>query len=181
MAKTVGNDFSQVVPVMPGHEAFFAGLMQVAPGGLPDQAAGEALRRYVRDFLAACDLAQFRKSAGEPYSRIYLGRDGRTGWEAIMMCWERGSATTIHGHPVFAAYNFAAGSFNVELFELDDHAGLLPAGSVGAAAGDGFFAIGKPDTYDNHVHRITCLSDTGHSLHVYRGDARKGVVFPEVG
>ena len=28
--------------------------------------------------------------------------------------------------------------------------------------------------FNNHIHRITCLSDTAHSLHVYSDDALKG-------
>ena len=38
----------------------------------------------------------------------------------------------------------------------------------------GVYAIGKAGKYNNHIHRITCLSDTAHSLHVYSDDALKG-------
>lgn len=179
MKKTVGNDFTGAVSVNPGYGDFFAGIMDIAGGGRPEERTGETLRSYVQDFLASCDLGQFHKMPGEPYSRIYLGRDEATGWEAIMMCWEKGSATTIHGHPCFAAYNFAGGRFLIEMFDRDTDGSLRAAGAVEAAGGDGFFAIGRPGTFDNHIHRITCLSDTGHSLHVYCGDARKGVVFEE--
>lgn len=42
-----------------------------------------------------------------------------------------------------------------------------------------FFAVGAPGRFDNHIHRITCLSDTGHSLHVYSDDALRGEVYRE--
>ena len=38
----------------------------------------------------------------------------------------------------------------------------------------GLYAIGEAGKFDNHIHRITCLSDTAHSLHVYSDDALKG-------
>lgn len=180
MKKTVGNTFPHAERVESGHENFFAGILKIVGTRCPDERAGQAMRCYVRDYLCTCDLKQFRKQPGEPYSRFYLGRDGATGWEALMMCWEKGSATTIHGHPCFAAYNFASGRFRIELFDLDDAKGLQPTGVEEVVAGDGFFAIGRPGAFDNHIHRITCLSDVGHSLHVYCGDARKGVVFAGV-
>lgn len=179
MRTTIADDFSGTAVVGSGYADFFAGVIEVAGEGEPNERTGEALRCYVRDFLKTCDTTQFCKAPGEPYSRIYLGRDRATGWEAIMMCWGKGSATTIHGHPGFAAYNFADGLFRMELFEFDADNGLQATGSVDIADGEGFFAIGRPDTFDNHIHRITCLSDTGHSLHIYCGDALKGVVFAE--
>ena len=39
--------------------------------------------------------------------------------------------------------------------------------------------LGAPGRFDNHIHRITCLSDTGHSLHVYSDDALRGEVYRE--
>lgn len=177
MKRTVGNDFTRPVSIEPGYGDFFDGVMKITGSGFPNPATGEALRGYVRDFLKTCDTARFRKMPDEPYSRVYLGRDGDTGWEAIMMCWGKDSTTTIHGHPCFASYNFASGRFRIEMFDMDAENGLRDAGSVEVAKGDGFFAIGRPGTFDNHIHRITCLSDTGHSLHIYCGDARKGVVF----
>ena len=42
-----------------------------------------------------------------------------------------------------------------------------------------FFAVGAPGRFDNHIHRITCLSPTGHSLHVYSDDALRGEVYGE--
>lgn len=179
MKRTVIDDFAQAVSVEPGYEDFFAGLVEIANGGRPDAKSGEALRRYVYDFLGNCDLRRFHKKPDEPYTRIYLGRDEATGWEAIMMCWAKGSATSIHGHPAFAAYNFADGRFRVEFFKMDGEGYLTPSQTVETVGGDGFFAVGRPGRFDNHIHRITCLSGTGHSLHIYCGDARKGVVFDE--
>jgi hypothetical protein len=42
---------------------------------------------------------------------------------------------------------------------------------------EGFAAIGHPGRFDNHIHRITCLSATAHSLHVYSDDALRGMTF----
>ena len=38
----------------------------------------------------------------------------------------------------------------------------------------GLYAIGEAGKFNNHIHRITCLSDMAHSLHVYSDDALKG-------
>ena len=54
-----------------------------------------------------------------------------------------------------------------------------PVQSAEVEAPCAFFAIGKPGCFDNHIHRITCLSPTGHSLHVYSDDALRGKVYGE--
>ncbi len=160
-----------------GYECFFAGLVDMVSGRRIDNGLGGDLRSYVQGFLSCCDLSGFCDFSDDGYRRVHLGRHGASGWEAIMMCWKRGNATTVHGHPQFAAYNFASGHFRIEVFRLNRDGLLEPADTFDAQGGQGFFAVGNDGAYDNHIHRITCLSDTGHSLHVYSDDARKGVVY----
>ena len=96
------------------------------------------------------------------------------------MSWKRGNTTTIHGHPQFAAYNFADGIFRLEIFEKVSETSARKIKAVEIDRPGGFFALGDSEGFDNHILRITCLSDTGHSLHVYSDDALKGRVYEEV-
>ena len=52
--------------------------------------------------------------------------------------------------------------------------------SVVVEAPLGFYAVGAEGSFENHIHRITCLSSTGHSLHVYSDDALRGTVYREI-
>ena len=66
-----------------------------------------------------------------------------------------------------------------ETFEPAGDGTARPVHSAEVEAPCAFFAIGKPGCFDNHIHRITCLSPTGHSLHVYSDDALRGEVYGE--
>lgn len=125
---------------------FFDELLTLATAAPLGPATGERIRDYVMPWLETHPLGSFDRYSDRSYVRSYLGRCPRTHWEALVMSWKRGNATTIHGHPAFAGYHFA---------------------------------VGAPGRFDNHLHRITCLSETGHSLHVYSDDALRGVTFTE--
>lgn len=168
----VRNDFPENIDVKPGYEAFFGGMMQIVHNQAIEPELGEKLRQYTYCFLELCSLDDFQEYSDTLYKRVYLGKDP-SGWEAIMMCWKKENRTSIHSHPQFAAYNFVEGKFLVEIFkENGDEIELVD--TLETEGGQGFFAIGEPDSFDNHIHRITCLSDFGHSLHIYSDDARKG-------
>ena len=105
--------------------------------------------------------------------RNYIGRDTESGWEAIVMSWKKGNRTAIHAHPQFAGYTFADGVFLVEVFEPFKE-GIRLVQEMTISDIHGLYAIGEAGKFNNHIHRITCLSDTAHSLHVYSDDALKG-------
>ncbi len=174
MTTTIENDFLQPVDIKAGYEAFFAGLMEIVGEYKMDNLFGEALREYVQQFLVNCNWKDFCDFSDTLYKRVYLGKDVESGWEAIMMCWKKRNRTSVHGHPQFAAYYFASGRFLVEVFEEKPGGGVEFISAFETGGGEGFFAVGSAGTFNNHIHRITCLSDTGHSLHVYSDDARKG-------
>ena len=113
------------------------------------------------------------------YRRTYLGRCPATGWEAIVMSWKNGNRTSIHAHPQFAGYHIADGTFRLEIFEPAAGGAARLTESAVVEGPCAFFAVGAPGRFDNHIHRITCLSDTGHSLHVYSDDALRGEVYRE--
>ncbi len=180
MEPIIADFFPESVSVRPGYESFFNGLIRLTTGKEPDKGLGDSLQTYVQEFLASdFDLDNFKNPSGTQYERNYLGQDAGSGWEAILMSWRQGHRTTIHGHPSFASYCFASGRFRVELFERTDGAAPRPVHVFEAGEGEGFFAIGMAKSFENHIHRITCLSETGHSLHVYSDDARRGVVYGE--
>lgn len=95
------------------------------------------------------------------------------------MSWKKGNRTSIHAHPQFAGYHIADGSFRLEIFEPTDGGTARLKESTVVEGPCAFFAVGVPGRFDNHIHRITCLSDTGHSLHVYSDDALQGEIYRE--
>lgn len=181
---TVRNGFPEKVGVKPGYSDFFDGLMQVVRSGGMSEPIGEQINAYVMEWLKTHPLDCFDRYSDEKYVRDYIGHCPETAWEALVMTWKEGNATTVHGHPQFAGYHFSDGIFRVEIFEKSGADGDLPrvARRVDTVVIDhptAFYAIGDPCCFDNHIHRITCLSSTGHSLHVYSDDALRGEVFAE--
>ena len=150
---------------------FFDELLTLATAAPLGPATGERIRDYVMPWLETHPLGSFDRYSDRSYVRSYLGRCPRTHWEALVMSWKRGNATTIHGHPAFAGYHFADGVFRVEIFEPVTDRTARRVGERIIDRCECLFAVGAPGRFDNHLHRITCLSETGHSLHVYSDDA----------
>lgn len=163
-----------------GYEEFFAGLLEITAAGEIDDALGEQIRAYVLGWLNGHPLTAFNDYSETAYRRTYLGRCPATGWEAIVMSWKKENRTSIHAHPQFAGYHIADGTFRLEIFEPAGNGAARLAESLVVEGPCAFFAVGAPGRFDNHIHRITCLSDTGHSLHVYSDDALRGEVYREV-
>lgn len=160
-----------------GYEPFFTGLLGFCADATIDEALAARIKTYVQGWLVTHPLDAFDRFSDESYLRTYLGRCPRTHWEAIVMSWKAGNRTSIHAHPQFAGYYFADGEFQVEIFEQAGPTALKLANVVRVNGQEGFAAIGHPGRFDNHIHRITCLSATAHSLHVYSDDALRGMTF----
>ncbi len=162
-----------------GYGDFFSNLLQITAGSECNNTLGEKLKKYVLEWLDKNPLDGFDEYSDQTYRRTYLGRDAASGWEAIVMTWKRGNHTRIHAHPQFAGYNLADGVFRIEIFEpaANGHVRLVDDRTVTAPCA--FFAVGAKDRFDNHIHRITCLSETGHSLHIYSDDALRGQIYEE--
>lgn len=161
-----------------GGEAFFDGLLGIVGGRAVGEAEADSITAHVRGFIDAGVLAGGDYGEGT-YLRSYIGRDA-SGWEAILMSWRAGDRTAIHSHPDYAGYNFMDGEFLVEVFEPVDENRARKTGEIKVTGRQSFHSLGHPGAFDNHIHRITCLSDTGHSLHVYSDDALKGYKYEEV-
>ena len=151
-ATTLAEDLQEASACTAVYGEFFTGLLGIIGRKPVDDALGERIQGYVLGWLEGHPLTEFDDYSATAYRRTYLGRSPETGWEAIVMSWQEGNRTSIHAHPVQSA-------------EVE--------------APCAFFAIGKPGCFDNHIHRITCLSPTGHSLHVYSDDALRGKVYGE--
>lgn len=158
------------------YDELFADLTALAARTPIDAALGEALRDRVLAFVEK-GTPGFDRYSGESYVRNLLGRDAATGFEALVMSWTQGNRTSVHGHPQLACYCFADGEFLVETFEDAGGGRARPTGSRRVRGGCGFHAVGLPGRFDNHIHRISCLSRHGHSLHVYSDDALKGLKY----
>ncbi len=158
---------------------FFDELLTIATDGPLCHETGHRIRDYVMKWLGTHSLQSFDRYSDRNYVRSYLGRCPRTHWEALVMSWKRGNTTTIHGHPAFAGYHFADGVFRVEIFEPVSERTARRVGLQIIDRPESLFALGTPGRFDNHLHRITCLSETGHSLHVYSDDALQGVTYAE--
>lgn len=162
-----------------GYDKIFNCLMDIVRDKKMDDALGNEIKRYILDYLAANPPREFDRFSDKSYLRTYIGRDAATGWEAIMMSWREGNTTSIHAHPQFAGYHFADGRFRLEIFEPTGEGKARRVKDIVVTAPCAFHAIGKTAGFDNHIHRITCLTPTGHSLHVYSDDARQGKVYTE--
>jgi predicted metal-dependent enzyme (double-stranded beta helix superfamily) len=173
---TVGNT-QETIHVKPGFEDFFGKIMNLVRNGEMNDQLGEDLKLLALTFPFDHDMNQFNTVSDNPYERTLIGRD-ESGWEALIMTWRKGSQSSIHGHPEFAAYNLLKGKLQLEIFEDVDGTGKIKLARVAEAAENtGFYALGEANVMTNHIHRITCLSDIAYSLHIYSDDARKGVVY----
>ena len=161
-----------------GYGAFFDKLMDAVRSSEVDEPLAEAIKAMACGTVAQIDPAKLPYSR-ETYLRNYMGRDEASGWEAILMSWSGGNRTSIHSHPQFASYTFGSGRFLVEVFEPGREGAAVKVAEFEAEAGQDFHSIGEPGRMDNHIHRITCLSDKGFSLHVYSGDALEGLTYRE--
>ena len=161
------------------YDDIFNRLMDTVRDRRIDDSMGKDIQRLILDYLAENPPREFDRYSDKSYLRTYIGRDKATGWEAIMMSWREGNVTSIHAHPQFAGYHFADGRFRLEIFEPTADGKALRIKDVTITTPCAFYAIGDEGSFENHIHRITCLSPTGHSLHVYSDDARQGKVYEE--
>lgn len=159
------------------HCDFFEGLIALVRNHTINKHLGERIKAYVLGWLSTQSLDDFNDFSDESYVRTYLGKCPETHWEAILMSWKQGNMTSIHAHPQFAGYHFAGGIFQVEIFEPIGSHSVRFIDKLTVDKPTGFFAVGNAGAFDNHIHRITCLSKTGHSLHVYSDNALKGLTY----
>lgn len=179
-AATLAGNLQEPSATTGGYEAFFTRLLGIATAEQPGDELGRKIQAYVLNWLAEHPLTPFGDYSDTAYRRTYLGRCPETGWEAIVMSWKAGNRTSIHAHPQFAGYHFADGRFRLEIFEPAGNGAVRLKETLDVEAPYAFFAIGAPGRFDNHIHRITCISGTGHSLHVYSDDALRGEVYETV-
>lgn len=172
----VADGFHEPMAHQTGYDEFFGQMLEICNNRPIDQQLGEALKAYVGDWLSENSLTEFDNYSDSAYSRTYLGRSA-SGWEAIVMGWKRGNTTSVHSHPQFAGYNFADGEFRVEIFEPVGESRARLVETLEVKAPLSLFSVGKPGQFDNHIHRITCLSEEGHSLHIYSDDALRGLTY----
>ena len=163
-----------------GYDDYFEGLMCIVRSGAMDNTTGEKIISYTKDYVARTPFTPVNNYSGEHYVRNYIGRDRKSGWEAIIMTWKEGNVTAIHSHPQFAGYVFADGDFLVEFYEPTGDKNDRKAkktGEIRVNSQEGYFSLSDIPGFENHIHRIRCLSPTGHSLHIYSDDALQGFRF----
>ncbi|MDR1273915.1 MAG: cysteine dioxygenase [Odoribacteraceae bacterium] len=170
-------DATRKVEIIPGYEEIFATLLKKTAGKAITAGLGEELKSFAIDAASRVNPADFQHFT-TPYTRNYIGKDPATGWEMIVMGWRKGDRTAIHGHPLYAGYTWIAGEALMEVFEKTGD-GLKRVLERVMRPGDSFYAVGEVADYENHIHRLTGLSDTAFTLHIYSDDARKGVDFDD--
>jgi quercetin dioxygenase-like cupin family protein len=161
------------VEIFKGYEKEFSGLLNRVANKEITQELGEGLKPYVQEFAALINPNDFQKFYDDAYGRNYIGQDEASGWEAIVMTWKKGNRSAIHGHPQYASYTVVAGNVLLEVFE-ETEGGLKKVLEHTAQPGESFFAVSKANNFKNHIHRLSCLTDTAHTLHLYSDDARRG-------
>lgn len=163
-----------------GYDTFFQDFLALVRHKDTDDILGEQIKSYVLGWLSKHPLGRFDNYSDNSYRRDYIGRCPDTHWEAIVMSWKQGNTTAIHAHPQFAGYHFADGVFQIEIFEPIGPGKARLSDTVTIDKPTGLFSVGRKGSFDNHIHRITCLSGTGHSLHIYSDDALKGFVYEQI-
>ena len=174
----IQDDYPKQITIVSGYENFMEGLMPIVKTGEINTEMGNKIRDYVLDYVKRTPLTDFNNYVDNGYSRNHIGRDV-SGWEAIVMTWKKGNRTSIHSHPQYAGYTFADGCFQVEIFEPFKD-GLKIVDTLTIDQQMGLYAIGEAGKFTNHIHRITCLSETGHSLHVYSDNALLGPKYDDL-
>ncbi|MDR0659973.1 MAG: cysteine dioxygenase [Prevotellaceae bacterium] len=159
-----------------GYETFFEEILSILANNKITDELGEAIKKHALSFISVWNSNDF-KQTGNTYTRCYIGKDSTSKWEAIVMCWKKGNQTSIHGHPDFASYTFLQGEIAVETFTPQELNSVTKNTERVYKAGESLFAVGKSSHFDNHIHRLTCISDYAYSLHIYSDDARKGKAF----
>ena len=134
----------------------------------------------------------------ETYSRHVIGVEDD--WVAYICRWEKSTTSCIHGHPWFAYYQVIDGALNMELYEpCDEHVDSKQAAADAEAEpldcmptvkhvqskcmqpGDVVWREGKPDSYDNLIHRVSTDEQPGFTLHLFSENPALGEHFRVVG
>ena len=121
----------------------------------------------------------------ESYSRHVIGV--QDDWVAYICRWEKSTISCIHGHPWFAYYQVIDGVLNMDLYEpCDEQAESNPAECLQAVKhvqskcmqpGDVVWREGKPDCYDNLIHRVSTDKQPGFTLHLFSENPALGEHF----
>jgi hypothetical protein len=174
MERKIKSMFPEGVEVQPGHDEFFEQLKVEFCNGNITVVEAEKIKSLALKEKSKIQSKSWDFST-EKYVRNYIGK-AENGLEAIVMGWSKDLKSSIHGHPKFAMYAIITGELEVEIFEFENKIPVLKQ-TVAAKEGDVFYNIGDSENFDNHLHRISCKSDTSLSLHIYSDDAREGVVY----
>lgn len=170
-------DTTREIKIVPGYQEIFDELLSTVTGKPITTALGEEVKTFAVAAAKRLNVADFQ-SFTSPYTRNYIGKDLLTSWEMIVMGWRKGDRTAIHGHPLYAGYTGVAGNVLLEVFEKID-SGLKKVLEHVVQPGESFYAVGEVEDFENHIHRLTGLTDTAFTLHIYSSDARKGVDFDD--
>lgn len=163
-------DTKQEIKIVGNYNDNFRQLMEIVSNEKID---GEAIKVFATKLAREIDVNDFDNFSDSGYGRNYIGRDTSTGWEAIVMSWKEGNRTAIHGHPQYAGYTVVSGEVMLEVFEKTE-GGLKKILEHKAQPYESFYAISETNDFENHIHRITGLTEKALTLHIYSHDARKG-------
>lgn len=133
----------------------------------------EKMKDFARSIGRSIDISTITPSDKDNYDRNILARH-QSGWEIMLIGWSEGDQTKIHGHPEMCCYFYIKGSFRLEIFELCPEGNPILKKEIHVGENDSYADCGDPDTFCNHIHRVTCLSPIGFSINLYSDDARKG-------
>ena len=151
----------------------FSGLLEVTHTRAVDDGLGERIEEYVMSWLETMrwtgSMTIPPTATVVPISDALPKRGGGHRDELA-----GGNRTSIHAHPQFAGYFSRTGDFSSKFF-CAGRSGIRPPAAFGRRGGAARFLCRRCGrSFENHIHRITCLSPTGHSLHVYSDDALRG-------
>ena len=156
---------------------FFTDLRQLVSERPVDERLGAEIMELARQWVADNSLLHYSNTTRAAYGRTYLGRCAETGWGGDRDELAAGSPVKYPRASPLRGLLLRRRRFPDRAVRTDGPGRVRLKETVEVEAPKGFHAIGSAGHFDNHIHRITCLSGQGHSLHIYSDDALQGEIY----
>jgi hypothetical protein len=108
------------------------------------------------------------------YSRTLLARH-ENGYEAMAARWDKGTVSSIHGHPDYSFLITVHGRLQIDNYEKSG-SGLQKTSTRVLMPGQFVHATAHNNHFDNHIHGVKAIEET-LSIHLSSRDASTGEVF----
>lgn len=108
------------------------------------------------------------------YTRTVLYRE-ENGYEAMAARWQKGTLSSIHGHPYFNMYFVVHGCLKVDDY-VQSEQGLVLSSEALVEKNQVSSFTGNQGTFDNDIHQVHAIEET-LSIHISSDDSTKGQIY----